>query len=226
MAAIASLQIEKHQIEIASKLYLYGSEATEDIGSAIIDEINRMYNEPQASIDFDGKQIKIVFNVSYKIISTGEAMLRAAVNLNFRNNFIRVERENHITRSFMGYGLGDNVGHWLTTDNLGTSTTAAHEFGHCVGLDHPAILDFRGSTTPPPIMAPRGSLVDPHFQWNPQAIPGEFGGTMNPKYRKVTAEEVLLILKDLSFENNTNLHLGQISNTLFDKTGNPTRWLS
>lgn len=226
MAAIATLQIEKRQIEIASKLYLYGSEAKDDIGIAIVEEINRMYNEPEVLFNVGNEQVMVVFNITYKIISTGEAMLRAAVNLNFRNNYIRIENENHITRSFMGYGLGDNVGHWLTTDNLGTSTTAAHEFGHSLGLDHPAVLDFRGSATPPPIMAPRGSLVDPHFQWNPQAIPGEFGGTMNPKYRKVTKDEVLLILNDLSFENDTNLYLGQISNTLFDKTGSPTRWLS
>jgi len=226
MAAIATLQIDKRQIEIASKLYLYGSEATDDIGTTIIEEINRMYNEPEAFVNVGDEQVMVIFNITYKIISTGEAMLRAAVNLNFRNNYIRIENENHITRSFMGYGLGDNVGHWITTDNLGTSTTAAHEFGHSLGLDHPAVLDFRGSTTPPPIMAPRGSLVDPHFQWNPQANPGEFGGTMNPKYRKVTVEEILLILNDLSFENDTNLYLGQISNTLFDKTGSPTRWLS
>ncbi|WP_254561545.1 hypothetical protein [Dyadobacter diqingensis] len=226
MAAIASLQPDKNQIEIVSKLYLYGSEATDEIGNRVIEEINRMYNEPQATIDVEGKPMKVVFNISYKLISTAEAMLRASVNQNFRNNYIRIENENHITRSFMGFGLGDNVGHWLTTDNLGVSTTAAHEFGHSLGLDHPAQVDFRGSNTPPPIMAPRGSLVDPQYQWNPQAVAGEFGGTMNPKYRKVTAEEVRLILQDLSFENDKNLYLGQISNTLFDKTGSPTHWLS
>jgi len=226
MAAIATLHFEKRQIEIISKLYLYGSQATDEIGTAVTDEINRMYNEPEACINIGAFAFKVVFTISYKIISSGEAMIRSAINQNFRNNFIRIENENHITRSFMGYGLGDNVGHWLTTDNLGTSTTAAHEFGHSLGLDHPSILDFRGTNMPPPVMAPRGSLVDPQYQWNPQAVPGEFGGTMNPKYRKVTAGEIQLILKDLSFENDTNLYLGQISNTLFNKTGSPTRWLS
>lgn len=226
MAAIANIQPDKNRIEIISRLYLYGSEATNETGDKIIAEINQMYNEPEVYININGQSLKVLFSVDFKIISAGEAMLRAAVNFNFKNNFIRIENENHITRSFMGYGLGDNAGHWLTSDNLGTSTTAAHEFGHSLGLDHPANLDFRGSTTPPPIMAPRGSLVNPQYQWEPTAKAGEFGGTMNPKYRKVTAEEVQLILKDITFENKPNHYLGQLSNTLFDKTGNPSRWLA
>lgn len=226
MAATVTFLADKNQIEITSRLYLYGSEATEAIGNKIVDEINRMYNEPEVFLEIDQVKMKVRFSIDFKVVSTGEAMLKAAVNFNHRNNFIRIENENHITRSFMGYGLGDNAGHWLTTDNLGTSTTAAHEFGHSLGLDHPENLDFRGSTTPPPIMAPRGSLVEPQFQWEPTAKPGEFGGTMNPKYRKVTAEEILLILKDLNFENKQNHYLGQLSNTLFDKTGKPSHWLT
>jgi hypothetical protein len=225
MAAIVNVQPDKSRIEILSNLYLYGSEATDEIGNKIIQEINRMYNEPVVYVQVNGLQMKVLFTIGFKIISTNEARLRAAVNFNYKNNFIRIESENHITRSFMGYGLGDNAGHWLISDNLGSSTTAAHEFGHSLGLDHPANLDFRGSVNPPPIMAPRGSLVNPEYQWEPTAKAGEFGGTMNPKYRKVTSDEVLLILKGLSFENQQNHYLGQLSNTLFDKTGNPGRWL-
>ncbi|MCF0057870.1 hypothetical protein [Dyadobacter sp. CY356] len=226
MAAIVTPQFEKNQIEITSRLYLYGSQATEEIGNMIIDEINSMYNEPEVFVEIDRKQMKVLFSIGFKLISASEAMMRAAVNFNYKNNFIRIEDENRITRSFMGYGIGDNVGHWLTSDNLGTSTTAAHEFGHSLGLDHPVNLDFRGIDSPPPIMAPRGSLVNPQYQWEPTAKAGEFGGTMNPKYRKVTKEEVLLILKDLDFENKQNHYIGQLSNTLFDKTGNPSRWLA
>jgi len=226
MAAIANVQPDKNRIEIISRLYLYGSEATEEVGNKIILEINSMYNEPAVYVDVNGQSLKVTFSISFKLLSVHEAMLRAAVNFDHKNNFIRIENKNHITRSFMGYGLGDNVGHWLTSDHLGTSTTAAHEFGHSLGLDHPVNLDFRGIDMPPPIMAPRGSLVNPQYQWEPTAKAGEFGGTMNPKYRKVTAEEVRLILKDTTFDTNPNHYLGQLSNILFDKTGNPTRWLT
>ena len=219
MAAIISLQPDKNQIVISSKLFLYGSEATREIGEAIIEEINSMYNEPQATTFINGQELKVVFDIQYEIVSSSEALNLAAINSDFRNNFIRIENENVVTRSFMGFGLGDNTGHWLTSDNLGQSTTAAHEFGHSLGLDHPANPDFRGSLTPPPIMAARGSLVDPQYQWSPLAKAGEYGGTMNPKYRKVSKDEIEMILEGLSFEETDTYYVGYLSNNLFDQKG-------
>lgn len=120
----------------------------------------------------------------------------------------------------MGFGLGDNAGHWITSDQLGVSTTAAHEFGHGLGLDHPVHNDYRGTHLPPPIMAPRGSLVDPQYQWNPLAKPGEFGGTMNPVHRKVTAQEIEMVVANIPFDQDEDFVIGRISNTLFSETGN------
>ena len=219
MAAIATLQPDKNQVLISSKLYLYGSEANQEIGERIIEEINRMYNEPNAIVNVAGKLLRVVFDISYEIISSASALEMAAANADFKNNFIRIENENIITRSFMGFGLGDNAGHWLTTDNLGTSTTAAHEFGHSLGLDHPENADFRGSSFPPPIMAARGSLVDPQYQWDPKAKAGAYGGTMNPMYRKVSKVEIELIMEGLTFEETDTYYIGYLSNKLFDRKG-------
>ena len=219
MAAIANLNYDKNQVIISSKLYLYGTEANQQIGEMIIEEINRMYNEPNATIILKGRLLQIIFNIEYEIISSSDALEMAMVNDDYRNNFIRIENENVITRSFMGFGLGDNVGHWLTTDNLGTSTTAAHEFGHSIGLDHPENADFRGSSSPPPIMAARGSLVDAKYQWSPIAKAGEYGGTMNPKYRKVSIQEIEMIMEGLTFEETDTYYIGYLSNKLFDRKG-------
>ena len=219
MAAIINLLPNENRIIVTSNLYLYGSEANQKIGDMIIEEINRMYNEPKATIPLNGNMLDVVFDIRYQIISSGEALEMATTNDDYRNNFIRIENENRITRSFMGFGLGDNSGHWLTTDNLGTSTTAAHEFGHSLGLDHPENPDFRGSLTPPPIMAARGSLVDARFQWNPLAKAGEYGGTMNPVHRRVSPEEIELILEGLTFEATDTYYVGYLSNKLFDKKG-------
>lgn len=219
MAAIANLHLNSNSVIITSRLLLYGSEANHEIGARIIDEINRMYNEPRATMQHHEKLLQVVFDISYDIIDTNEALRMTASNESFYNNFIRIEAENHITRSFMGFGLGDNAGHWLTSDNLGTSTTAAHEFGHSLGLDHPVNPDFRGSPTPPPIMAARGSLVDPQYQWNPSAKAGEYGGTMNPIHRRVTQEEIALIMEGLTFEETETYYIGYLSNNLFDGKG-------
>lgn len=219
MAAIANLHLPTTEVIVTSCLYLYGSEANHEIGGRIIEEINRMYNEPRGTVVIKDRSMRVVFDISYEIIDTNEALRMASSNESYLNNFIRIESENHITRSFMGFGLGDNAGHWLTSDNLGTSTTAAHEFGHSLGLDHPANPDFRGSTSPPPIMAARGSLVDPQYQWNPLAKAGEYGGTMNPIHRRVTQEEIALIVEGLTFEETETYYIGYLSNNLFDRKG-------
>ena len=39
-------------------------------------------------------------------------------------------------------------------------------------------------------MYPRGTLVDPHFQYYPEVAAGEKGGTLNPFTRKVLQQDI------------------------------------
>jgi hypothetical protein len=64
-----------------------------------------------------------------------------------------------------------------------------------MGLDHPADIDYRGRGIPP-IMYPRGTLVDPAFQYDPSKPAGVTGGTMHPKYRKVFPEDISALKLD------------------------------
>jgi hypothetical protein len=221
MAALALLYPDQKVLHVYARLVFYGTEATHTAARVIVEEINRMYNAPEAVVEIAGVPYRVFFIVEYALLANEATAQFISSNKDFRNNFIRLEKANYITRSFMGFGLGDNVGHWILTDQLGISTTAAHEFGHSLGLDHPAHPDFRGSGAPPPIMAPRGSLVDPCYQWEPTALPGQTGGTMKPIHRRVTVEEIHQIVAQLHFEPDGTANVGRLTNIQFDAIGQP-----
>lgn len=216
MSAIA--YIEEEELRVKATLFLYGKYATEQLAHDIEAEINRMWNQPLVVLPVQTRYLKVRFQTQVRAITVEEAKQKMQENRSHEINFVRVEDANMVERSMMGMGLGQNSGHWLITDQLGQSTTAAHEFGHALGLPHPARLDYRG-TGYPPLMAPRGTLVDAVFQWNPLAEPGAYGGTMNPVHRRVRQEEVLEVMARAIFTGD-NFIIGEISNLFFDEMGN------
>jgi hypothetical protein len=109
-------------------------------------------------------------------------------NINSGNNYFRIEEYAPGNISFVD-GLGSNTGYFKLDNLLNNSTTAAHEFGHTLGLDHPKYLDIRGQGQPG-IMYPRGTLVDPQFQYDPTVPAGVKGGTLNPFTRKVLQSDI------------------------------------
>jgi hypothetical protein len=218
MAAIATLV--DSEVHIKANLFLYGNLADASVAQKIQDEINRMWNQPLVIFQYQMENYKVRFNIKSEFLSIDDARNLMLGNLSHENNFVRIEERNKVERSMMGFGLGQNSGHWLITDNLGESTTAAHEFGHALGLPHPARLDYR-FTGYPPIMAPRGTIVDSEFQWNPLADFGAHGGTMNPKYRRVSQEEVLAVLFGAKEQTKNNFIIGEIPNTFYDEIGDP-----
>ena len=86
-------------------------------------------------------------------------------------------------------GLGCNTGYFKLENLYKGSTTAAHEYGHTLGLDHPTYLDIRGEGVPG-IMYPRGTLVDPPYQYDPSKPAGVTGGTMHPMHRRVRQQDI------------------------------------
>ncbi|MBK9933731.1 MAG: hypothetical protein IPP05_06195 [Cytophagaceae bacterium] len=220
MAAIARFDLGKKSLVIEAHLALYGSLASQEVGERIVSEINRMWNQPKAAIEVDGTLFDIVFHIDFGVYSQNDTLKMFSENNSHRVNFIRIEEKNVAERSMMGFGLGENSGHWLITDQLGDSTTAAHEFGHALGLPHPDELDCRNSGNPP-IMAPRGTIVDADFQWNPLAEPGMTGGTMRPIHRRVRAYEVLNVVKDKILGTTDSFTIGKLSPHLYDEIGQP-----
>jgi hypothetical protein len=137
-------------------------------------------------------------------------------NTNPRFNFFRVEEFSLPDISFVD-GLGSNTGYFKLGNLLNNSTTAAHEYGHTLGLDHPKELDIRGKGQPG-IMYPRGTICDPQFQYDPNALPLKPGGTINPFTRKVLPADIqLLHLERLSFNRSGFAILGEFSSMYHEK---------
>jgi hypothetical protein len=196
-------------ITISSHIITYGSAATEELTERIRKEIETMWNEPEGFIHLGKERYQIIFKISAEI-NKEISELEILQNDNPRNNYFRIEKFAHGSISFVD-GLGCNSGYFLVENLYEGSTTAAHEYGHTLGLDHPRYLDIRGEGAPG-IMYPRGTLVDPQFQYDPAIPAGMKGGTMHPMYRKVRQKDIeQLNLHWLRFQNDKAV-LGDFTN--------------
>lgn len=202
-------ELDRQQLTIRSHIITYGNAATEALTSRIREEIENLWNEPAAWILLDDYYYQVVFRIS-AACRPAISDLEIYQNLDPLNNYFRVEEFAHGNISFVD-GLGCNSGYFKLENLYEGSTTAAHEYGHSLGLDHPESLDIRGKGQPG-IMYPRGTLVDPEFQYEPDKPAGAKGGTLWPKYRRVLESDILhLRLHKLEFDNGKAL-IGNFSN--------------
>ncbi len=214
----AELDRHNNTIVIKSNIITYGNAADEKVTESIRAEIETMWNEPKGMIYLKG----IPFLISFRIT----AQLRRSIdieevysNTDPRNNYFRIEEFALGNISFVD-GLGCNSGYFKLENLYAGSTTAAHEYGHTLGLDHPSNLDYRGKGVPG-IMYPRGTLVDPQYQYDPARPAGVTGGTMHPMYRKVFAAEIAsLKLERLAFKNEKAI-AGEFTNVFHLNHNNP-----
>jgi hypothetical protein len=194
-------QQNNHQLIINSHIITYGYVAGPAITEYIRDEIETLWNEPLGIVTIEDE----IYRVILKITASFEPQITATAiyeNVNPRNNYFRIEEFAHGNISFVD-GLGCNTGYFKLDNLYKGSTTAAHEYGHTLGLHHPTDLDIRGKGKPG-IMYPRGTLVDAPYQYNPAAAAGDStnGGTMHPMNRRARQEDIeLLKLHKLDYEN-------------------------
>jgi hypothetical protein len=195
---MGSAELINQQLTIFSHIITYGSAANPDLTENMRDEIETMWNEPQVSLMLNSLMFNVVFRITAHF-QPGINEFEIYQNPDPRNNYFRIEEFAHGNISFVD-GLGCNSGYFKLENLYKGSTTAAHEYGHTLGLDHPDDLDLRGKGVPG-IMYPRGTLVDPQYQYDPEKPAGTKGGTMHPIYRKVLQEDIFkLKLHRLRFE--------------------------
>ena len=206
----AEIVIHHRQIIIHSNIITYGNGTNPSITELIRDEIETMWNEPAGQVKFENEFFEIVFKIN-AWPQPDITPLDIYQNLDLKSNYFRIEEFAHGNISFVD-GLKCNSGYFKLENLYKGSTTAAHEYGHTLGLDHPKNLDIRG-TGVPGIMYPRGTLVDSQFQYDPLKTAGVTGGTMHPMYRKVKQEDIVnLKLNRLEFHHGKSI-VGEFTNT-------------
>ena len=196
-------EVELHEatktLVVHSVIFLYGDASSEELSQQVAKDISDHWNAANGKVIIKGNLLNVHFNIS-GVWAPNISPEVIYENTDPRNNYFRIESFAGTDISFVD-GIGSNTGYFKLDNLLNNSTTAAHEYGHTIGLHHPRVLNIRGKGTPG-IMYPRGTIVDPAFQYDPLAAPLERGGTINPFTRKVLQEDIYnLQLKKLNFKN-------------------------
>lgn len=180
-SALVKMNWKEKTITIKAHLVFSGEVENPIYAINSFEEIQRMWTEtPTESWHFQ-KYFKVIFDLSY---SFEGQMLNNPTSCAY--NYIEIGHKlPEIGVSYYKHN-GAQYGYFYTGDDLGNSTTAAHEFGHALMLDH-LPTDQRKANTPG-IMFAKGTFVKPEFQYASTSFHDQ--PTLDPIHRKVTSSDI------------------------------------
>jgi hypothetical protein len=205
-------------LNIKSNIVFYGSQVTDAIVSETASDIQNVWNAAKGIVTYQGDKYSVVFSITGEC-QTGLTAAEVAANTDVKQNYVRVELKGWKGYEISEYTLGGNSGLLLVENIKGAgSTSEGHEYGHGLGLDHPA-AEASGAikvTGQPTIMYPRGTLVDPEYQYDPTVAQGEKGGTIKPDTRIVTQQDIQNLVDNVVLGTDGKASIGTASNAFYE----------
>ena len=224
-SAEISINVSQKIISIDVDINFYGNLGTS--GAKIAEnEILKSWVLPKHQFpknsNFPNYLLKI--NLITKILTDFQAKSLLAINNDFKQNFIRLELGDLKSESFI-LSNGNNGGVWYMGAGIGKTKTAAHEFGHILGLGHLTPNDQRGFGNTISIMSTKLTEVDLEAQNKNlnQTIFG-FYQKCNISKRKVTDGDLVNlanVIKKYSQGKFHKISLGLIPNFYYDENAIP-----
>jgi hypothetical protein len=203
---IVEMNPAQKEIVLKSHLIFYGPEANRS--EPLFTEIKTLWGAPGFKIAIGEDLYAFRLDLTSEVMSEAAAIESAKNNFSQMNNYILVKKGFNRARSYVSR-IGQNTAVFYLSDTLGMSTVASHEFGHLLGLPHPDAGDWRELGVPA-VMCPNGTLVEPKYQIDPKAIPGEENGSVRFNTRQVLQFDInSLKIYDLEFVDG-KAHLGKV----------------
>lgn len=205
---------KKKTVTINSTFIAYGGEA-KNYAAKFASNVAKKWNAAGGTVKVDGKEYKANFKVSVLIVSEAAAKELASTNKDPKINFVRIEASDQSSNVGKKDTDGGSNSFYINTKQLDetNSTTAAHEYGHSLGLNgHTSEGNFLEGQ--PDIMSTKNTLVEEIYSTNPPipASNGKEGYRLDTQYRNV-------LQSNLDGININRTSVGKVDNIIYDSNG-------